>query len=281
MENPKLILKKKYKRFFAFGCSYTDYIYSTWADVIAYELNIDSKNYVNLGKAGAGNLFLLSRLTQANKLYRFNKNDLIMVMYPSYTREDVFNTDHWICSGSVFHSGENSNGRNYDIDRDFLYFIIRDYAIIDSIRNYLKSLTSTTFEMLSVPAHGMENNLDLSTTQISIAKRLENTYNSNFLDFYTPYSSFLNNLHDELQKNNKFEGVVYDNHHDPHPNPYSAMEYLKHIGFELSDSTIEYFMKEYHLLSRANLSIEDIREITKPLSFMKTYDQLIKSINII
>ena len=44
---------EKYKRVFAFGCSFTHYSYPTWANLIAYQ-NTDAEFY-NFGKAGMGN----------------------------------------------------------------------------------------------------------------------------------------------------------------------------------------------------------------------------------
>ena len=42
----------KYKRVFAFGCSFTNYIYPTWADLIMHEM--PSAECYNFGKAGGG-----------------------------------------------------------------------------------------------------------------------------------------------------------------------------------------------------------------------------------
>ena len=55
---------KKYKRLFAFGCSFTCYIYPTWADIIYQSLNEDCEFY-NCGRSGGGNLFISHRITEA------------------------------------------------------------------------------------------------------------------------------------------------------------------------------------------------------------------------
>jgi hypothetical protein len=59
----------KYKRFFAFGCSFTCYIWPTWADVVSKEM--PQAKFYNLGKTGAGNLCISSKVAEANNRFKF------------------------------------------------------------------------------------------------------------------------------------------------------------------------------------------------------------------
>jgi len=52
---------KKYKRFFAFGCSFTQYHWPTWANIISKEF----KESYNYGQVGAGNFFIYQSLMEA------------------------------------------------------------------------------------------------------------------------------------------------------------------------------------------------------------------------
>ena len=56
------LFSKKPTRIFTFGCSFTDYIWPTWANIIAYDLNIPFHNY---GRGGAGNQFIFNTIMQA------------------------------------------------------------------------------------------------------------------------------------------------------------------------------------------------------------------------
>ena len=56
---------KKYKRFFAFGCSFTRYEWITWADIIAYHI----KESYNYGRSGGGNSYIFYSLVNY-----FNEN---------------------------------------------------------------------------------------------------------------------------------------------------------------------------------------------------------------
>ena len=56
---------KKYKRFFAFGCSFTNYYWPTWADIIGQ----DSNFYENWAQPGAGNHFIFNSIMFSSMVY--------------------------------------------------------------------------------------------------------------------------------------------------------------------------------------------------------------------
>ena len=54
----------KYDRIFTFGCSWTRYVWPTWADIIKYT---DQKPEVhNWGKPGIGNVGILYRMIECD-----------------------------------------------------------------------------------------------------------------------------------------------------------------------------------------------------------------------
>lgn len=91
----------KYKRFFAFGCSFTNYYWPTWADIIAKHLDIE---YYNYGIQGLGNVGIMHRIIEADLTHAFNDNDLIIVVWSDWNREDRFYNDTWFAEGGVFKS---------------------------------------------------------------------------------------------------------------------------------------------------------------------------------
>lgn len=91
----------KYKRFFSFGCSFTNYLWPTWADITAHQLQIESYNY---GQAGMGNVGILHRILEADLEHSFNDNDLIIVMWSHWSREDRFLNGQWQSYGNVFNN---------------------------------------------------------------------------------------------------------------------------------------------------------------------------------
>jgi len=67
-------------RLFTFGCSFTSYIWPTWADFVA--LNFDT--HQNWANAGAGNYFISSRLYECNSVNKLTKDDTVLVMFSQY-----------------------------------------------------------------------------------------------------------------------------------------------------------------------------------------------------
>ena len=65
-----------FKRFFAFGCSYTSYGWPTWANLLS--LNFDE--YHNWALAGLGNRAIAERVAEANARYKFDKDDLVVFL---------------------------------------------------------------------------------------------------------------------------------------------------------------------------------------------------------
>ena len=85
------------KRLITFGCSFTDYSWPTWADIIALDREVA---YENWAIGGGGNQQIARRA-----LYRMTRgldaNDWVMIQWTSITREDRFKHNRWIAEGSV------------------------------------------------------------------------------------------------------------------------------------------------------------------------------------
>jgi len=89
----------KYKRFFAFGCSFTNYFWPTWADIIAHDLQIPSQNW---GISGLGNVAIATRMIECDIKNTFTPDDLIVVLWSTWHREDRFLNNDWTLCGNVF-----------------------------------------------------------------------------------------------------------------------------------------------------------------------------------
>jgi len=87
-----------YRRFFAFGCSFTSYYWPTWADIIGQEFG---DNFYNLAMCGAGNEFMFHRLTEAHARYNINKDDLVIICWTNFSREDRYLEGKWRSAGNM------------------------------------------------------------------------------------------------------------------------------------------------------------------------------------
>lgn len=88
-------------RFFAFGCSYTQWLdCPTWADFIG--VNFDE--YKNCGKPGASNTYIMHKLIEFDEIYEFNpETDFIMVALTGFGRFSYLTIPQDSNSGLEYH----------------------------------------------------------------------------------------------------------------------------------------------------------------------------------
>jgi hypothetical protein len=118
------------KRFFAFGCSFTNYAWPTWADILG-------RNYIeyfNYGQFGSGNHYIFNALMETDQYHKISKDDLVIVQWSCSSREDRYKNENWVTTGGV---------ANYYTDEelnkffDFRGFVIRDLALIKAAKLFL------------------------------------------------------------------------------------------------------------------------------------------------
>jgi hypothetical protein len=216
----------KYKRFFAFGCSFTEYAWYTWADIIGAKFKA---KYQNWGQIGAGNLFIASSVAEAHARYNFTESDLVVCMWSSVTREDRYRNNRWKTGGNVYTSGtmsaERSFIKNWADDR---FYLLRDLAQISLTRHLLES-SQCSWDFLSImPLASKEYNAgSIADTDIPYVYQKE-------LQTIKP-SVF------DLLYNNKWENTVGINN-DIHPTPLQHKRYLEKIypntDFSFSDAEL-------------------------------------------
>jgi hypothetical protein len=85
------------KRLFTFGCSFTNYRWSTWADCLAPEFEY----FENWGQAGAGNHYIFNSVMEADQRHEFSTGDTVIVCWTNVMREDRYIKDHWVTLGNI------------------------------------------------------------------------------------------------------------------------------------------------------------------------------------
>jgi len=85
-------------RIFTFGCSWTRHWWPTWADIIRYSVDVPVYNW---GYGGIGNVGIFHRMLECDLKNNFTQDDLILVNWTSWTRNDNF-IDSWCGDGNVF-----------------------------------------------------------------------------------------------------------------------------------------------------------------------------------
>jgi hypothetical protein len=226
----------KYKRVFAFGCSFTSWIYPTWAQIINKSCNTDVEFY-NMAKAGGGNIYIANRLTEANRVYKFNEDDLVILMWSTFCRIDYYDTENggWKTPGNIFTQSM------IDINKikpllDPNGFIIRDFSIIELTTAYLNSLPCDVLKFMSVPLN--YNNFQ-NILHDKISDRILNTYQGLDTEYGSDVFQFLGN---------RFSGGIkyHDSNHGPgltndyHPTPVDYCNYLLSKNVPITPQAIQY-----------------------------------------
>jgi hypothetical protein len=227
---------KKYNRFFAFGCSFTQYYWPTWADIIGQEF----VNYTNYGRNGAGNFFIYQSLMEAIIKHNIDKDDLVMIMFSNVTREDRFVKNRgWITPGNLYFQQEYDEKflKNYLCDHGYL---MRDLNLVTGCKLSLDSIGCDYKLMSMVP---------FSSKQSDSSKMPEIDY---LLRFYkTTLDAVEPNVLDTVfggDWNTKQPRPTYNVHWqkekyvDNHPTPSEHLDYLQTVipDIEISDNTLKF-----------------------------------------
>ncbi len=240
----KMLITNKPKRLFTFGCSFTDYIWGTWANILGYEFR--KADFYNFGKAGAGNQYIFNVLMQADAAYNFTHEDLIVVQWTNVSREDrYFHAGHH----GVLHDSETKHGAwstpgniySQDIyDEEWVkkYFseygaLVRDLAFIKAAHGMLKHKTQWHFIQMNNLVHYVDQwDSKITLDQPKIFGNKERI--RQLRELYAETISILQpSFYDVLYNNNwtqKFKAdkkLVNKFFQDGHPHPLEHYDFLK------------------------------------------------------
>jgi len=234
-------------RLFTFGCSFTSYNWPTWADILGREFGY----YENWGRGASGNQFIFNSVIECLLRNPPEPNDVYIIMWSNFLREDKYINNQWICSGQVTASID-SYGAFYDKNYIKKYvdergFMIRDYALIEATHRVLKSynIKHIFLSMVDMDNAGMSErsiiregdifelykNM-LSFVRPSVHKVIFN-YDWNSIPFTIP--------EDKVLKVHKDDDPIprYDTHptrrYDAHPTPAEHLMYIEKVIPEFSN----------------------------------------------
>lgn len=236
-------LSKPYERVFAFGCSFTKYMYPTWADIIANEL--PNSEYYNFGTIGSGNLLISNRIAQANSKFKFTKSDLVLIMFTTACREDRYISGKWVSPGNVYIQRgwyDKNFVKNYCDPGGFL---VRDSGIIELVKGYMSALDCET-HYLSIS--GMFS--DMLNEPESIVDKINEIYEEcipktvpSVLDIVTPELKFWIRPDGSTQP-------------DIHPDTAQYKQYLEAIGVTLTSLSDDYVNETMNKLQTAKYNTD-------------------------
>lgn len=242
----------KYDRFIAIGCSFTNYRWYTWADIISLEM--PNAEYINLGKSGAGNQYIFTQLNQAIVSLNLTERDFVAIMWSGFYRDDKYITGYhanWCTPGNLFTQDEYP--QEY-IDRfvDLRGYAVRDLALIDTATRVLETQPFDSIQMMGIPYQlqayhsGIANDLEMEDL-FSAYSRLDN--------FLLPDLSYYINPEKWVNEYKYLDGNgnMYE---DYHPSAIKYAGYVEHLGIKLSAETMEKVQSEHNRMKAVKHSDE-------------------------
>jgi hypothetical protein len=215
-------------RLFTFGCSFTQYMWPTWADIIAYDMGIE---YYNFAIAGLGNVGIQHRILEADLKHNFTDDDIVLILWTSWCREDRVKDHQWIATGSVL------NTLNDVYDRKFVkkYW---DYSN-DVVKNSTAIISANEMYKKNIKWQGTGSPFFM----LEYETKLQSFHDKSLIKIYKnrlPTVDFLNTF---VQQNDPLPFKFVD---DCHPDVVKHMSFVKDfvypkLNLKLQDSTISRF----------------------------------------
>ena len=192
-------------RLFTFGCSYTNYRWSTWADCLAPEFDY----FENWGQGGGGNHYIYNSVMEADQRHRFGADDTVIVCWSTFMRDDRYVNNRWHTIGGMF-TTPIYRPEYLKTHVDERGYVIRDLAFIKGVKSLLENKHNLTWKFLSLA------NLKLGT-------RCE-TEPGEPKDVIAVYADVLDTILPSYQETIFKDG--WKQAEDPHPSPEEHLAYL-------------------------------------------------------
>lgn len=209
-------------RLFTFGCSFTNYRWTTWADIIAHKFD----HHYNWAQSGAGNQFIFNSVMEADQRHRFGQGDTVLICWTSLLREDRY-TERWQTLGNVLDNAMYT--KDYQNQITARGCLIRDIACVKAVKDILINRRRLHWQFFSI--HNW-NKWDLYDNDIDHCQDVFSVYKDT-LSYMGP------NFSDML-----FNGQ-WPNRIDPHPTPLEHLEFVdKVFPSWVTDSTIRAKIQE-------------------------------------
>jgi hypothetical protein len=251
---------KKYKRFFAFGCSFTQYIWPTWADIIAQEI---PKSY-NYGLGGSSNVLMYLSLIEAHQKHRITSDDLVIITWTNCAREDRYLNRGWHTPGNIY-TTDFYSAEYLQKYADLRGYFLRDITIIQGTKLILDSLNVDYHFHCMVPMQTVNQYTDKTMPDI---QDIEARYAEVLALIKPSYHEVIFNFNWNSRIPRPTAWYKNKFHTDPHPTPDEHLEYIlkTHPGTVFKPSTIDY-SNEFTLKILADAYVKSIEYIERPNVF--------------
>lgn len=288
------------KRLYTFGCSFTSYLWPTWADILGKE----TEYFENWGKSGAGNQFIFNSLNECIIKNKLTSDDQIIIMWSNTCREDRYVRGRWLTPGNIYNQAK-PEIYNTEFIKNFadpVGYLIRDLSLIHASAKMLEKYNIPYIFTSMIPI--VDNSATITKIEADIIDTYEETlklirpsvyetiFNSDWQSrSFLPDPAFHKNKYNQLAgtdwpifddyQNKKVKNVsnkilneikyyesvlsqIYQyNRLDNHPSPMEHLEFIDIMlpEFSVSNETRLLINKIDKRLTR----FEDINDMWKPI----------------
>lgn len=172
------------KRLFTFGCSYTNYGWPTWADLLGLEFDY----FENWGLAGIGCRAIQERLVECHVRNKLQAGDTVILQWSSHLRNDFHNTNNslpdrikgWRTYGSIFNHANHKLYPNKWLDVFFneQSYIMHCLNAIVVTQEFLKSLGVTWYMSSIGEWDKLGSDLDEITAKNETVNNIDNLWDT-------------------------------------------------------------------------------------------------------
>lgn len=233
----------KYKRFIAFGCSFTRWRWASWSDCLSHEM--PDAVYVNTARPGAGNPYISIMLNRMFRKYMFDEETLVGICWSTFYRDDTFNLQMpgqgigWLTPGNIYSS--DYWPKEYIEKRDPHYFMMRDCATIAQTIDWLRSQRFDSFSFMGMSLRDQNKisdiDIELRKNEPEITEEITFT-NMMYSDLDKNTLGHLYNWEDDDSFPTTHEPYKTANgelFHDYHPRANEYIRWMEHCNVPLTD----------------------------------------------
>jgi len=223
---------KKYDHLFAFGCSFTEYNWVMWPELLQYEFKCSLHNF---GKSGASNFYIAHKVLEVCRTYNVNEHDLILICWTSIYRQEKYQYPKWILTGGLDANPVfDKDSLVYKHDKEF--YQMNNYAVIKSINDFLtySRLNYNMFSIQDITKYYSFLNTAILSSELS----------NHLVDLYQPVlDNILPDYHAVLNDNNlvnkdRYNIKQHKSLRDYHPLPLEHITYFEKVfDYKFSDRT--------------------------------------------
>jgi len=196
----------QHRHVWCFGCSFTSYEWPTWADLLQEKYG----NVTNLGRSGAGNVYIFSKIMEKYTQGNITEDDLVMVCWTGHYRLDTKFKGEWLTRGNLLN--------NTLYSKDFLkkycdpkYFLERDLYLVHAVNEIFKGRI-INFSMADIDRLDQYSNMHIPLDK---PDKIQKTLDTFFPSFY------------KVLWNNDFGTIKHRD--DWHPTEIEHVTYLEKV----------------------------------------------------